>query len=101
MVTLISFFVVCVAIGALAQVWKGRTGALWAFLTLIVQGVAYAFVALAANMHAIRDADFAATEPLILDLTKNLLSGGPAFLLMALIVATLPKRRTMAAGPNV
>ena len=35
--TFIGMLVVSILVGALAQAWKKRTGALWGFLTMLVQ----------------------------------------------------------------
>lgn len=80
-------FLAAVVVGALAQLWKGRTGALWWFLTMVVQGaiLLVGFVVTADNPR------FNLYPQDVQDLTHLTMSlFGAAG--MALLVATLPNR---------
>jgi hypothetical protein len=86
-------FGMTIAIGALAQKWKGRTGAVWGFLTLILELLLYWLSLVSVTMHVPHllntpSGDFAMLS----------FSIGGAGLVMALIVATLPART--AAPPS-
>jgi len=74
---------VCLAIGALAQGWKGRTGAAWGLLSVLPMAAIWMLTAMAVDppFHQ------RAVWPLALVITASLLGGG----IMALIVATLPR----------
>jgi hypothetical protein len=85
--TFIMMIVVSVVVGVLAQKWKARTGALWAFLSLAVMVPVWFVLYFGTSM----------TDASLYKRSEGwyalgiLVSGGVG-LLMVLIIATLPKR---------
>src|SRR5216684_9242692 len=57
MTIFLSMFVVAVLVGFMAQKWKGRTGAAWWFLTMVLEALAYGLcvVAVANRPDLLRD----------------------------------------------
>ncbi|MBT3304878.1 MAG: hypothetical protein HN377_00175 [Alphaproteobacteria bacterium] len=84
----ISVIGVPIIIGAIAQTAKGRTGALWGLITFIVAIPWWIIVELLMNMLR------STTEhsPLVYELTTTSAVGVPLFVVMVLIVLTLPKK---------
>ena len=80
-----------VAIGVLAQKWKGRTGALWGFLTaLLVLGFQFMFGMADTGMRMSGEYErFSPTVHLITDFTLTIMA---PLGIMGLIVATLPRK---------
>ena len=81
------FFGAAFLVGTLAQKWKGRTGAAWFFLTLVLEFifVMFAWMVQYPGDLAISSVDIILTS----SLTAGALFGA---LPMLLIIATLPKR---------
>jgi hypothetical protein len=86
MTIFLSMFVVAVLVGFMAQKWKGRTGAAWWFLTMVLEALAYGLcvVAVANRPDLLRDP----VTPISMAILSIVLGAGP----VAVIVATLPKR---------
>lgn len=83
----IAMVIGAVAVGALAQIWKRRTGAIWAFVAMITQAAAAVFggMAIAINSPGLTDQPSGAMAFAILTVGV-----GAGF--AALVVATLPRR---------
>ncbi|MCV0429225.1 MAG: hypothetical protein K5905_27560 [Roseibium sp.] len=82
-----------ILVGILAQKWKGHTGALWGFLTLLLMIVVWFFGA-ASGAFLQRNVQAANLEDL--QLIVSLTVSSIAFVIMALIVATLPNRKELS-----
>ena len=82
----ISIFIVAVGIGAMAQMWKGRTGAAWWLFAILAQLGAGALMTLATRDSPRLDEPEMRAAIIIMSV---LMGGG----LSLIIVATLPKRK--------
>ena len=91
---LISFVVVAVLTGALAQGWKGHIGAIWGLISLPIQWFFYEvfFRAIRVNPGAVAEAGRPDAAFTLLFLTA-LASGLISAITMILIVTTLPNRK--------
>jgi len=90
----VSFIVVAVLTGILAQGWKGHIGAIWGLVSLPIQWFFYEvfFRAVRTNPGALTEAarpDAAFTLPFLTALASGIISA----ITMCLIVATLPNRK--------
>ena len=90
--TFIAMIVTSVLIGWLAQTKKGRTGALWSFLTMLVLIPTWLVLYFGTAM----------TDPAFYKTDSNwyglaIVVCGGVGILMAIIVATLPKRSTVVS----
>ena len=83
--TFIGMLIVSILVGTLAQAWKKRTGALWGFLTMLVQGATFLMFHWALVVEGV------AADGWAHQLAIAMFAWG-AGLCMALIVATLPRR---------
>ena len=85
--TFIMMLVVSIAVGALAQIWKGRTGATWGALSLAVMVPIWVVLYFGTSM----------SDPSLYKedtgwYALGILVSGGVGILIALIVATLPRR---------
>lgn len=87
--TFVGLLFVAVLIGIQAQKIKGRTGAAWGFIALVLGLLWWAIVAFALRVNPGSVADVDETS---LEITKLLFVNGPVLVLMGIIVATLPKK---------
>lgn len=85
-----------VLIGALAQMWKGRTGAIWGFITLVLIGIASFMNGMTGALPNSVGAD-PNTDPTALAITDGIMTVGIPFAIMLVVVMTLPKRDRTAA----
>lgn len=85
------YLLVPISIGVMAQSWKGRTGAAWGFLTLVLMLVFGFFVDAVTIVGA---QEFSHYDKTTMTMTRLFLVGGGTLVVMALIVATLPRRKT-------
>jgi biotin transporter BioY len=76
-------------VGFIAQRWKGRTGAIWFFLTLIVE--VFAFLVLQASWLTQNGEMVGNHSPPSEQLAMVFLSCATGFVIVGLIVASLPK----------
>lgn len=77
-----------ILIGIMAQKGKGRTGALWGFITLVIIFVWFSIVLM--STISLREAP--GYGDLIDEFVFALIVGAPVFVIMAIIVATLPNK---------
>jgi len=80
-----------VLVGIYAQLGKGRTGAAWAFLTLIFGGVVWLFIRVAPD-HGPRIAEDT------YHIAMAVMAAGIEVVVMGLITATLPRRRSTTSS---
>jgi len=94
-VAFIVILIACVVVGALAQQWKGRTGAGWGALTLllILPTWYFFYISIASVQASLLRQDHAW---LALTLIVCLLVGG----ILTLIIVTLPRRAKAVAEPE-
>lgn len=93
----LAYLVVPVLVGVLAQKWKGRTGALWGFLTLTLMVAAYVLTAPGAFDVALKYG----RDDAALMFARWLMTGGASLVIMSLLVATLPARGDTKATKDV
>ena len=97
MSTLVCFLCVTISVGMAAQIWKGRTGVGWGFLTFILMAFTWLFFKAVLSATEATDAEMAAADQLTKDLAVLSISGGSAFVLMMSIITILPSRKTTKA----
>lgn len=86
----LGYLAVPILIGCLAQLWKGRTGALWGFLTLLLMTLIWMLTA-ASGVQTTREIDYASLE--VRQLVNMLTVTSITLVIMGLVVATLPTRK--------
>lgn len=86
---LLAEIALAIGVGFVAQRWKGRTGAFWAFATFVVQMVVLVLVVGSVMMQPQAAATMHTTSGTV---ATHLMTMG-AGLLMLLVVATLPSRK--------
>jgi hypothetical protein len=87
--TFILLLFVTITCGAYAQTAKGRTGALWGVITFILGLIWWGFLSAVTSLQA---HVFAGIDETAMSFAMALVVNVPLWLLMAVIVATLPKR---------
>lgn len=85
---LLSAALISLAIGILAQVWKGRTGAVWFFMSILLMGFLDFF-----SVYSLEVSSPETLQSAVIDRVLWLASVGLGGIVMLLVVATLPVRR--------
>lgn len=88
---LLGMFLAAVAVGAMAQVWKGRTGVLWFVITAVVEFAVSALVVWSTVQHP---ETFAGVDEHTKQLSMTIATVGIGGGIMALAVASLPTKKT-------
>ncbi|MCK7615182.1 hypothetical protein [Roseibium sediminicola] len=91
----VGYLAVPILIGVLAQAWKGRTGIAWGSVTLILMVGVWLF---AAASGVLTSEEIAVRTNEQRQLVNFLTVGSVTFVIMALVVATLPDRRSSDPG---
>ena len=87
---LIALVLVSVAIGGLAQLWRGHTAAVWGLVTFALGFVWFLVAGLAGGLAGIS----VQHDELVVGITYVVMVNGPVAVVMGLIVCVLPKRAT-------
>ena len=88
----LSLLVAGIFVGILAQKWKGRTGAIWGIVTVLLGIPWWLFGSAAVIINELQGLE-QEVGTIAMDITTFSFIGGPVFVVMALIVATLPNKK--------